>query len=158
MPFRFFRRRRVEEEKVRVELSEESKGRFVVEDVFQIRGVGLILAGRVLEGEMAIGDFLMLPDGRLLRVRGLERRRERVDRVVAREPVGVVVDGVGWKPKRRDLEGYMVVRVVEMLKRRAREKYKHMPKDVIEKLVEKEVKEHLEGELDKIALKIYAPK
>jgi len=158
LPFRFFRRRRVEEEKVRVELSGESKGRFVVEDVFQIRGVGLILAGRVLEGEMAIGDFLMLPDGRLLRVRGLERRRERVDRVVAREPVGVVVDGVGWKPKRRDLEGYMVVRVVEMLKRRAREKYKHMPKDVIEKLVEKEVKEHLEGELDKIALKIYAPK
>ena len=158
MPFRFFRRRKVEEGIVGVELSEESKGKFVIEDVFQIRGIGLILAGRVFEGEMTIGDILKLPNGRLLRVRGLEKKGKRVDRVVAGEPVGVIVDGISWKPKRGDLEEYTVIKVIEMLKKRAREKYKHMPKDVVGKLVEREVKEQLEKELDKIALKIHSPK
>jgi len=161
--FKIFRRKKPEkEEEVEVaKLLGEVKGKFTVEEVFQLK-LGLhyvlVLAGRVLRGELAVGDFLKLPDGRLLKVERIERKNRKVERAVVNEPVGVFVKGVGWKPGRRDLEKYRVFETIKKLRKEAEKKYSHMPKELAKKLVEKEVKDKLREELEKISLEIYAPK
>ena len=163
MVFKIFRRKKPEkEEEVEVaKLLGEVKGKFTVEEVFQLK-LGLhyvlVLAGRVLRGELAVGDFLKLPDGRLLKVERIERKNRKVERAVINEPVGVFVKGVGWKPGRRDLEKYRVFETIKKLRKEAEKKYSHMPKELAKKLVEKEVKDKLREELEKISLEIYAPK
>jgi len=163
MVFKIFRRKKPEkEEEVEVaKLLGEVKGKFTVEEVFQLK-LGLhyvlVLAGRVLRGELAVGDFLKLPDGRLLKVERIERKNRKVERAVVNEPVGVFVKGVGWKPGRRDLEKYRVFETIKKLRKEAEKKYSHMPKELAKKLVEKEVKDKLREELEKISLEIYAPK
>ena len=157
--FKIFRRRELEKEEG-VEVSKplgEVKGKFTVEEVFQIRPY-LVLAGRVLRGELAVGDFLKLPDGRLLEVVMIERRTKRIEKAIANEPVGVSVRGVGWKPKVKDLEKYKVLEAIKRLRSEAKEKYSHMPKELSEKLVEKEVRDKLREVLEEISLEIYAAK
>ena len=163
MVFKIFRRKKPEkeEEVEAAKLLGEVKGKFTVEEVFQLK-LGLhyvlVLAGRVLRGELAVGDFLKLPDGRLLKVERIERKNRKVERAVVNEPVGVFVKGVGWKPGRRDLEKYRVFETIKKLRKEAEKKYSHMPKELAKKLVEKEVKDKLREELEKISLEIYAPK
>ena len=165
MVFKIFRRKKHEkEEEVEVEAAKllgEVKGKFTVEEVFQLK-LGfhyvLVLAGRVLRGELAVGDFLKLPDGRLLKVERIERKNRKVERAVVNEPVGVFVKGVGWKPGRKDLEKYRVFETIKKLRKEAEKKYSHMPKELAKKLVEKEVRDKLREELEKISLEIYAAK
>ena len=163
MVFKIFRRKKPEkEEEVKAaKLLGEVKGKFTVEEVFQLK-LGLhyvlVLAGRVLRGELAVGDFLKLPDGRLLKVERIERKNRKVERAVVNEPVGVIVKGVGWKPGRRDLEKYRVFETIKKLREEAEKKYSHTPKELAEKLVEKEVRDKLREELEKISLEIYAAK
>ena len=166
MVFKIFRRKKPEkeEEVEAAKLLGEVKGKFTVEEVFQLK-LGLhfapyvlVLAGRVLKGELAVGDFLKLPDGRLLKVERIERKNRKVERAVVNEPVGVFVKGVGWKPGRKDLEKYKVFETIKKLRKEAEKKYSHMPKELAKKLVEKEVKDKLREELEKISLEIYMPK
>ncbi|RLE90705.1 MAG: hypothetical protein DRN04_14460 [Thermoprotei archaeon] len=163
MVFKIFRRKKPEkeEEVEAAKLLGEVKGKFTVEEVFQLK-LGLhyvlVLAGRVLRGELAVGDFLKLPDGRLLKVERIERKNRKVERAVVNEPVGVFVKGVGWKPGRKDLEKYRVFETIKKLREEAEKKYSHMPKELAKKLVEKEVRNKLREELEKISLEIYAAK
>ena len=163
MVFKIFRGKKTEkEEEVEVaKLLGEVKGKFTIEEVFQLK-LGLhyvlVLAGRVLRGELAVGDFLKLPDGRLLKVERIERKNRKVERAVVNEPVGVFVKGVGWKPGRKDLEKYRVFETIKKLREEAEKKYSHMPKELAKKLVEKEVRNKLREELEKISLEIYAAK
>ena len=158
MVFKVFRGRRREEIEAAepAELLGEAKGRFVVEEVFQLMGVGLVLAGKVLRGELAAGDFLRLPDGRLLRVEGVERGHKRVGRAVAGEAAGVIVRGVGWRPGKRDLEKYRMLKAVERLRKEAERKFQHIPRETAKKFVEREVEDKLRDELEKISLEVYA--
>jgi len=161
MIFKLFRKKKepeIPEHTEVVEVSGEPKGKFIVEEVFQIKWIGLILAGRVFKGEMSVGDILKLPDGRFLRVKGIEKGRKKVDKAVVNEAVGVIIEGVGWKPSRKDIEKLRVREIIERIRKEATRKYLHMPKDLVKKLVEKEIRDQLEKELDKIALEIYTPK
>lgn len=137
-------------------------GKFVIEHVFTI-GVllpfcrrFLVLAGRVVEGELRVGDVLKTPDGRLLVIKSLEKGHRKVEKALANEPVGVQVEGLGWKPKPKDLEKYSIISLVMKLRREAEEKYSHIPKDARSKLVESEVKSRLEREIEKIAFEAYS--
>jgi len=138
--------------------SRRPSGRFVVEQVFTIEAFFkhfLVLAGRVVEGELRVGDVLKTPDGRLLVVKSIERRHRKIERALANEPVGIQVEGLGWKPKPSDLEKYLVTKLVAELRREVEEKYSHIPKDARSKFVESEVKLRLEKELGKIAFEVY---
>jgi len=163
MVFKIFRGKKTEkEEEVEVaKLLGEVKGKFTIEEVFQLK-LGLhyvlVLAGRVFKGELSVGDFLKLPDSRLLKVERIERKNRKVERAVVNEPVGVFVKGVGWKPGRKDLEKYKVFETIKKLRKEAEKKYSHMPKELAKKLVEKEVRDKLREELEKISLEIYAAK
>ena len=165
MVFKIFHRKKPEkeEEVEAAKLLGEAKGKFTVEEVFQLKRISsepyiLVLAGRVLRGELAVTDFLKLPDGRLLKVEGIEWKNRRVERAMVNEPVGVIVKGVGWKPSRKDLEKYRVFERIKRLRGDAEKKYSHMPKELAKKLVEKEVEDKLREELEKISLEIYAAK
>jgi len=104
-----------------------------------------VLAGRVVEGELRIGDVLKTPEGRLLVIKSLEKGHRKVEKALTNEPVGV-----------KDLEKYSIISLVMKLRREAEEKYSHIPKDARSKLVESEVKSRLEKEIEKIAFEAYS--
>ena len=170
MPLGFFRKRR--EEKHNEENAEEPKviesssnpcGKFCLEVVFLLGGgwafapKKMVLAGRVLEGEIYTGCILRLPDGRVLRVKSLESRRKKVERVVQGEPVGIVVEGIGWKPGVKDLRPYEIPGVIRELRKSIEKKYSHLPKELAKKLVEEEVKKMLKKEIESRAILVYPP-
>jgi len=132
-------------------LSSETRsphGKFVVKHVFTIGALFkrfLVLAGRVVEGELRIGDVLKTPEGRLLVIKSLEKGHRKVEKALTNEPVGV-----------KDLEKYSIISLVMKLRREAEEKYSHIPKDARSKLVESEVKSRLEKEIEKIAFEAYS--
>ncbi len=84
-----------------------------------------------------MGDVLVTPDGRLLRVEGIQSGR-RASTVTAGQPAGLMVSGVGWKPGRGDLEAYKVSRALEEARREAPSKYKGLPGDAAERVAESE--------------------
>jgi len=143
----------------------EPKGRLALSNVFQLvtrsrPPMFLVITGLVVEGELARGDTLKLPDGRLLRVESVEKARERkrVDRAMAGDTVGVAVVGVGWKPRKGDLERYSISKQLEEIRRRAEEKYQSLPKEAASKLAEKEVVDTLRNSKEDIPLiEIYPP-
>ena len=137
----------------------EFRGKFVIEHVFTIGALFkkfLVLAGRVVEGELRVGDVLETPGNKLLVVRSIEKGHRRVEKALANEPVGVRVEGLGWKPNRKDLEKYSIISLIGNLRKEAERKYSNMPKDARAKLVESEIKSKLKSEIEKIALKIYS--
>jgi len=146
---------------VDLEVSGESHGKFVLEHVFIIgarfifKGF-LVLAGRVVEGELRIGDVLKTPDGKLLIVKSIEKGRRKVEKAVAGEPIGVQVEGLGWKPKPEDLEKHSVIKLIDKLRKDVEKKYSHMPKDARQRLVESEVKLKLKEEIGKIVFEAYS--
>ncbi len=141
-----------------IKVFEEPKGKFIVEEVFHVIGMGFILADHIFKGEIAVGDVLKLSDGKFLGIRNIEKGNKKVERAIVNEAVGVLIDGVGWSPNRKNLEKLKVINVIERLRKEAMKRYSHMPKELVKKLVEKEVKTQLEKELDKIALEIYIGK
>ncbi|MCE4600256.1 MAG: hypothetical protein F7C38_01640 [Desulfurococcales archaeon] len=144
----------------------EFKGYFLALEVFQIlrrpplvKGL-TILAGTVAEGDLAIGDYLVLPNGRVLRAKNIEVRNKRVERVGVNVPCGVLVEGVGWSPDKKDLKPYLARQLIDEIRRELEEKYKGVPKEARERLIEKEIPERLSnliksGKLEN-ALKIYS--
>lgn len=129
------------------------KGLLVVDAVFDVMGI-LVLVGRVLEGEVSMGDLLELPDGRVLRVISVEKRRRPAYSATAGEVVGLGVVGVNWKPSKEDFEGLLSKNVAERLKEEARRRYSHMPKGAAERFVEAEVRHRLADEIGKHALRV----
>jgi len=53
----------------------------------------------------------------------------------------------GLKPARKDLEKYMVKKLVDKLRREIEEKYSHIPEDARQRFVESELKLKLKEEL-----------
>ena len=152
----FFRRKGGREPGVR---AGREKGVFLVEQVFEIGSRPLsflVLAGRLLRGEMRVGDLLRLPDGRLLRVDAIESRRERLERAEPNTPLGVKVSGVGWRPQKSDFREYLARRLVERLMKEAVERLaQRMPREAAEKLAEEEVRRELESRLESIGLTVH---
>jgi hypothetical protein len=60
--------------------------RLTVQDVFAIRGRGLVATGRVESGQVRVGDEVQINGGRRVRVDGIERFRKVLDEAVAGEP------------------------------------------------------------------------
>jgi hypothetical protein len=142
----------------------EPRSLFAVEEVFEIGhwGLGvsglLVLAGRVHRGELHAGDLLRLPDGQLLRVKAIEAQRRRVKRVGPGVPVGVAVECVGWRPRKRDLLNLRIGARIRELRESVLEKYRgRMPREAAERLAESEVRQRLENLINEASLTIYKP-
>ena len=76
-----------------IKVFEESKGKFIVEEVFHVTGMGFILADHIFKGEIAVGDVLKLSDGKFLGVRNIEKGNKKVEKSIVNEAVGVLIDG-----------------------------------------------------------------
>lgn len=165
MPLSFFRKevKKDHEEKKAKELKlviGNSCGKFCLEMVFLL-GAGpfgpkmIVLAGRVLEGEIRVGYILKLPNGKMLRVKSLESRGKKVEKVVQGETVGIHVEGINWKPKAKDLEPYEISKVMKELKKNVKKKYSHLPKELAEKLVNEEINKLLRKEVESRIILVY---
>lgn len=168
MPLNFFRKRSGkgrggEATEKPIKFSSSPCGKFCLDMVFlfgRSRLFGpktMVLAGRVLEGEIRIGYVLRLPDGRMLRVKSLESRGRKVEKAIRGEPVGISVEGIGWKPSVEDLKPYEIPRIIGELRKSLEKKYSHLPKELAEKLVGEEVKKVLEKEIESKAILVYPP-
>jgi selenocysteine-specific elongation factor len=73
----------------------EGRGfRFAVDRSFSAHGSGTVVTGTVLDGEVAVGDRLVIsPAGRAVRVRGLHQREAAVERAVAGERCALNIAG-----------------------------------------------------------------
>ncbi len=129
---------------------------FSVDEVFLIAG-RVVLAGRVLKGYVSVDDLLEAPDGRLLRVDGIESGRRKVSTVTAGQAAELIVSGVGWRPGRRDLEAYKASRAMEEAWREALSRLTGIPQEAAERAAESEVKARLGEILERHALKAYKP-
>jgi len=132
-----------------------AKGKFVLQYAYNVMSPisrsasapsAITLMGIVVEGDISEGDLLALPDGRLLSVIALETSRGRTSRALMGESVGVVVRGVGWKPRTSDLGKYAVAGLIKRLKAEAEAEYKGVPEDARRELVSKRVAERLRNE------------
>jgi len=145
----------------------EPRGVFVLENVYVIAGkifgwnmppALLVIVGKVHTGDLRVGDVLRLPDGRLLKVKSIEAKRRKVESAAPGVPVGVAVEGVGWKPQPKDLKAYALPEKLLELKKKALSKYEgRMPREVAERLAEDEVRRALEAEIERLGLVIYRP-
>jgi elongation factor Tu len=78
--------------------------RLTVEDVFEIKGRGTVITGRIDQGALQVGDEVLLqgPSGaRRTTVRGIEMFRKTLDRAETGDQVGVLLQGVGKADVRR---------------------------------------------------------
>uniref|UniRef100_A0A7C2Z1K9 Uncharacterized protein n=1 Tax=Ignisphaera aggregans TaxID=334771 RepID=A0A7C2Z1K9_9CREN len=114
------------------------------------------MAGRVVEGELRVGDVLKTPDGRLLIVKNIEKGHKKAEKALANEPIGVQIEALGWRPKPKDLEKYSIIKLIERLRKEIEVRYADMPKDTREKFVESELKLKLREELGKIAFEVHS--
>ena len=92
------------------EVPVQNNGSFelIVEDVFSITGRGTIVTGRVLSGNINVGDNVtILPSGISSTVTGIEQFRKALDFAQAGDNVGMLLRGVA----REDIQkGNRVVR------------------------------------------------
>lgn len=68
--------------------------KFNLEDVFHIHhkvNYGIVLTGRMIEGNINIGDIILLPDGNRLEVLKLEMFRKAFNTVKQGDNVGIYV-------------------------------------------------------------------
>lgn len=65
--------------------------RMTVQDVFAIRGRGLVATGRVEYGELNIGDEVRVNDGPAVRVDAIEKFRKKAKTVGVGENVGLLL-------------------------------------------------------------------
>ena len=82
-----------------------SAARLHIDRVFTIRGAGTVVTGTLWSGEIGRGDELeVLPQGRRVRVRGVQVHDQPVDRAPAGQRVAVNLTGAGDRrdrPRRR---------------------------------------------------------
>jgi elongation factor Tu len=65
-----------------------------VEDVFAIRGRGLVATGTVQAGAVRVGDEVRIDGGGAVRVDGIETFRKKVDEATAGDNVGLLFAGL----------------------------------------------------------------
>jgi elongation factor Tu len=78
--------------------------RLTVEDVFEIKGRGTVITGRIEQGALQVGDEVLLqgPSGaRRTKVAGLEMFRKVLQRAATGDQVGVLLRDVGKAEVRR---------------------------------------------------------
>jgi len=81
---------------------DRGRARLPVDRVFTIAGFGTVVTGTLVDGALAAGDELeLLPAGRRVRVRGLQRHGEQVERADPGSRVAVNVAGVERDELRR---------------------------------------------------------
>ena len=68
--------------------------RMTVEDVFVIRGRGVVATGRVEEGALRVGDEVHIGDRGPVRVDGIEAFRKVIDEAQAGDNIGLLFRGV----------------------------------------------------------------
>lgn len=64
--------------------------RMTVDDIFVIRGRGLVATGQVAEGAVSVGDELQVNGSATVRVKGIEMFRKVVDQAKAGDNVGLL--------------------------------------------------------------------
>lgn len=68
--------------------------RLTVQDVFVIKGRGLVATGRVELGQVAVGDEVRVNGARAVRVEAIERFRKKLDEAVAGDNIGLLFTGL----------------------------------------------------------------
>ena len=156
MVFDLFRRKKSGKPSLR---PGREKGVFLLEQVFELGSRPLsflVLAGRLVRGEMRVGDLLGLPDGRLLRVEAIEASHKRVELAPQGRPIGVRISGIEWRPRRSDFKDYVAGRVLEKVRRETVERLsRRMPREAAERLAEDEIAKRLESIAESVGLKVY---
>jgi translation elongation factor EF-Tu-like GTPase len=61
-----------------------------VQDVFFIRGRGVVATGRVADGQLRVGDEVQINGGPSVRVDGIEAFRKVIDKATAGDNIGVL--------------------------------------------------------------------
>ncbi|MCX2932855.1 EF-Tu/IF-2/RF-3 family GTPase [Mycobacterium sp. CVI_P3] len=69
--------------------------RLTVQDVFFIKGRGLVATGRVEAGAVRVGDVVRINGARAVMVEAVEQFRKKVDEAVAGDNVGLLFSGLG---------------------------------------------------------------
>src|SRR5258708_27396752 len=70
--------------------------RLPIDRVFTMSGFGTVVTGTLVDGGLKVGDTLaVVPGGRLVRVRGLQRPNIKVDAVAPGNPAAAHLVGVG---------------------------------------------------------------
>lgn len=68
--------------------------RLTVQDVFFIKGRGLVATGHVEVGEIRVGDEVWINGARPVQVEAIERFRKKLDEAVAGDNVGLLFSGL----------------------------------------------------------------
>lgn len=86
-----------------------------ISDVFTIKGRGVVFAGRILNGEISVGDMVDV-DGKQYTVAGIEKFRRLLDRATANDgEIGLLIGGL----KREDAKTTSIVKKVNVSNRTA---------------------------------------
>ncbi|MGE5693928.1 MAG: EF-Tu/IF-2/RF-3 family GTPase [Candidatus Sericytochromatia bacterium] len=64
--------------------------RMTIDDVFVIRGRGVVATGRVESGQLRVGDEVHINGGERVRVDAIEAFRRRLDETTAGDTIGVL--------------------------------------------------------------------
>jgi hypothetical protein len=68
--------------------------RLTVDDVFFIRGRGLVATGKVEDGALRVGDAVRINDGAPVQVEGIEAFRKKLDQAQAGDNIGLLLRGL----------------------------------------------------------------
>ena len=68
--------------------------RLTVQDVFFIKGRGLVATGRVEVGEIRVGDEVRINGARAVQIEAIEAFRKKLDEAVAGDNIGLLFPGL----------------------------------------------------------------
>jgi translation elongation factor EF-Tu-like GTPase len=68
--------------------------RLTVQDVFFIRGRGLVAIGRVELGQVRVGDEVRINGARAVQVEAIEQFRKKLDEAMAGDNIGLLFSGL----------------------------------------------------------------
>lgn len=69
--------------------------RLWIDRVFTVKGHGAVVTGSVLSGKLEVGDSISLyPEGKVVRIRGLETHGSKVDAVLAGQRAAINITGI----------------------------------------------------------------
>lgn len=73
----------------------KEKFHMIVEDVFTVIGKGTIATGRIVSGEVHVGDYIIINGGqRTAEVMGIEMFRKQLDYAQAGDNCGILLKGI----------------------------------------------------------------